>query len=568
MNEWFKKIIAQIGSLWGKWSMVQRIILIGVAVAVIGGLAALFSVSSAPTMVPVIDAPIRDEAALDRIMTRLNEEGVKTQVSAAGVVQVPDERTARQMRAILIREDLIPSGTDPWAIFDRERWTITDFERNVNLRRAITQMVTDHIKAIDDVDDANVTIVSPERELFRSDQNPVTAGVIITPKPGSDIIKNRKKIEGIQKILKFAVEGLIDDNIVITDQAGLILNDFTGMAAMDRLDLIEREQKLVRQQEAQYRAIVLTALQAIYTADRVRDLNLKIAMDMSKRAIDTEEFFPITIRPRTPGRPYDDSELVQSIKRSESTSNTRWEGTGYNPEGPAGVEGQTPPAFKDMSNLYGRMTQETNTHNEEINRKVTQEERSPQIDRVTVSVNIDGKWKWKYDEKGNPVTLPDGTIDREYAPVPPDELRSTQLLIQNAVGYNAGRGDLVTVQNIPFDRDKQFRDEDAAYFRQKQIQTTVLVFLSGLIILLVSFIVFRMISREMERRRRLLEDERSRREQAIRESAIAQAEEEGVDVSISVEERTRLELLESVTNMAKEHPDDVAKLIRTWLLEE
>ncbi|MDR0624042.1 MAG: flagellar M-ring protein FliF, partial [Treponema sp.] len=132
MNEWFKKIIAQIGTLWGKWSIVQRIILIGVAAAVIAGVVALFSVSSAPALVPVIDAPVRDEAALDRIVTRLNEEGVKTQVSASGVVQVSDESTARRMRAILIREDLIPSGTDPWAIFDRDRWTITDFERNVN----------------------------------------------------------------------------------------------------------------------------------------------------------------------------------------------------------------------------------------------------------------------------------------------------------------------------------------------------------------------------------------------------------------------------------------------------
>jgi flagellar M-ring protein FliF len=568
MNEWIKKIIAQIKNLWGKWSLVQRIVLIGIAAAVVGGFIALFSVSAAPTLVPVIDTPIRDEAALDRIVTRLNEEGVKTQVSAAGVVQVPDESTARRMRAILIREDLIPAGTDPWAIFDRERWTITDFERNVNLQRAIRQMVTDHIKAIDDVDDANVTIVTPERELFRSDQNPVTAGVIITPKPGSDITQNRKKIEGIQKILKFAVEGLTDDNIVITDQAGLILNDFTGMAAMYRLDLIEREQRLIRQQEAQYRAIVLTALQNTFTADRVRDLNLKIAMDMSKKAIDTEEFFPITIKPRTPGLPYDDSQLVQSITRSKSTSDTRWEGTGYNPEGPAGVEGQTPPAFKDMSNLYGRMTQETNTHNEEINKKVTQEERSPQIDRITVSVNIDGKWKWKYDEKGNPVVLPDGTIDREYTPVPPEELRSTQLLIQNAVGYNAGRGDSVTVQNIPFDRTKEFAEEDAAYFRRKQIQTTILVFLSGLVILLISFIVFRMISREIERRRRLEAEERARREAAIREGAIANAEEEGVEVSMSVEDRARMELLESVTNMAKEHPEDVAQLIRTWILEE
>jgi flagellar M-ring protein FliF len=29
-----------------------------------------------------------------------------------------------------------------------------------------------------------------------------------------------------------------------------------------------------------------------------------------------------------------------------------------------------------------------------------------------------------------------------------------------------------------------------------------------------------------------------------------------------------MELQENVANMAKEHPEDVAQLIRTWLLEE
>jgi hypothetical protein len=37
-------------------------------------------------------------------------------------------------------------------------------------------------------------------------------------------------------------------------------------------------------------------------------------------------------------------------------ASTRWEGTGYNPEGPAGIEGRTP-AFRNMSNLYGEMSQ-------------------------------------------------------------------------------------------------------------------------------------------------------------------------------------------------------------------
>jgi flagellar M-ring protein FliF len=221
-----------------------------------------------------------------------------------------------------------------------------------------------------------------------------------------------------------------------------------------------------------------------------------------------------------------------------------------------------------MSNLYGRMTQETNVQNEEINKRVTKEEKSPKIDRVTVSVNIDGTWEKKFDEKGQPVILPNNSIEREYTPVSQEDLRAAQLLIRDAIGFEAARGDSVTVQNIKIDRTEQFRAEDTAYFRQKQLQTTILVFLSGLTVLLISFIIFRVISREMERRRRLAEEERARREQMLRESAIAQAEEDGVDVSISVEERSRMELLESVLNMAREHPDDCAQLIRTWLLEE
>jgi flagellar M-ring protein FliF len=568
VGEFFRKITGQLKTLWGKWSLVQKLILLGIGIAAIVGIIVLFSVSSSPTMAPVIDTPIRDENLRDRIVTRINLENVKTTVSPAGIVMVENADTARRMRSILIREDLIPAGTDPWEIFDRERWTITDFERNVNLRRAITQMVTDHIRALDDIDNVSVTIVSPERQVFSSDQNPVTASVIITPKPGSDITENRKKIEGIQKILKFAIEGLKDENIVIADYTGLVLNDFTGMENMDWLAAIDRGNKMIRDLENRYRATVLSALQSNFGADQVRDLNIKIDMDLSKKAVTTEEYFPITLKERTPGLAYDDSESATSITRSKTQSNTTWEGTGYNPEGPAGVEGQTAPAFRDMSNLYGKVTQETLVDNEEINKRVIQEERSPSIDRITVSVNIDGTWKIKYDEDKNPIIAVDGSLEREYIPVSPETLRNAQALIQNAIGYNAARGDSVTVTNIPINREAQFKEEDTAFFKAKQFRITILIFLGGLVFLLLIFILFRAVSREIERRRRLAEEDRARREQALRESALMQVEEQDANANLSVEERSRLEMMENITNMAKGHPEDVAQLIRTWLLEE
>ena len=568
MNEFFKKIATKATALWAGWSSQQRIIFSIVALAVIVGVIALLRVSATPVMVPVISAPIRDEAALDRIIHRLDQENVKSTVSSDGIVQVADERTARRMRVILNNEDLIPSGINAWEVFDRERWSLTDLERNVNLQRSLTRMITEHIRAIDEVDNANVTIVWPERQLFSSMQNPVTASVIITPKPGSQIYDNRKIVEGIQKLIRTAVEGLQPENIVIADHNGIQLNDFEGMAAFDRLNLIERENKFILQQETRYRALVLGAIQQIYTSNRVRDLNIKFDLDMSKRTIDTKESFPVTIKEQTPGLAYDDSIVRDSLLVSESTSTTTWEGTGYNPEGPSGAEGQMPPAFRDMSNLYGRMVSETRTHNQEINQRLIQEDRSPSIDRVTVSVNVDGTWIKQYDVKGNPIITADGRIEREYTAVPPEQLRDVEGLIRDAIGFNAARGDSVTVTNIPFDRTEEFRLEDAEYFRRKQVQTTIIIFFSGLILLLFGFILFRMVQRELERRRRLAEEERARREQMLRESAMAEAEQEGMDVSISLEERTRMELMETAINMAKEHPEDAAQLIRTWLLEE
>jgi len=567
MNEWLKKLISQISTLWGKWSLVQKLVLAGVVIAAVIGIVALFSVSSAPSMVPLIDTPIVDVDVRDKIILRLNQENVKTSVSAAGVISVADDTTARRMRAILIREDLVPQNVDPWAIFDVERWTLTDFERNVNKRRAIIEEVRQHIKALDDIDDTSVVVNIPETTLFTADQNPVTASVVLYPKPGSDIATNRKKVEGIQKILKFAVEGLKDENITIADSSGNVLNDFEGLKEWDRLTRIEKEQKLIAQLEAQYRAKILNALQQIYGIDRVRDLNLKIEMDMSDKAVQTRDYLPTVIKADNPETPYDDSQIEKSITLSSETSTTRWQGSGYNPEGPAGVEGQTAPAYKDMSNLYGLSEQSIVKKNELVGQRDTTETVSPSMGRRTVSVNIDGVWSKKRDDKGN-FLLKNGSIEREYLPIPTEEIQAAAKAVQDAVGYNRGRGDSVSVLNIKFDRTVQFEKEDAAFLQKQQTQQTILYSLVALAVILVSFIIYRMISREMERRRRLKEEELLRKHQMEREKTLWEAEQAGMEVSMSVEERKRLELQENAINMAKEHPEDVALLIRTWLMEE
>jgi flagellar M-ring protein FliF len=568
MNEFIKKVVEQIKSAWKTWTMPQKLILAGIAVAAVVAVVALVGVSAKPTIVPVIDAPITDEAARNQIVTRINTEGVKTTVSASGVISVENEETARKMRSILIREDLIPQGTDPWAIFDRDRWTITDFERDVNFRRSITAMVTAHIKSLDEVDNANVSIVMPERTLFAADQNPVTASVILTPRPGSDIRENKKKIEGIQKTLKFAVEGLADENIVITDSNGIVLNDFEGMADYERVGIIEREQKLIQKLEAERRAKILKQLQSTFSDDRVRDLAVKIDMDMSKKEITTDKVLPYVQRPRTPGLSYDDSVIKDSVRLSETRSTTSWEGTGFNPEGPPGVEGQTPPALKDMSNLVGKVSQDTITYNEQLSTEVTKEERTPQIDRMTVSVNIDGTWKKMYNEKGKQIFEANGEIAREYVPLTAEQIRDAEAIIQDAMGYSAARGDSVTVRNIAFDRTAQFAGESEELARQRQFRLTLVIGLAGILLFLFGFLLVKAMLRAREQRRQKEEAERARQAQLRRESALLEAEREGAESNLSAEDQAYQEIIEKAVALAREKPADVSQLIRTWIMEE
>ena len=569
MNEWLRQLLNQIKTLWGKWSPTQKIILfsmVGVAfLAVI--LIAVFS--SAPAMVPLIGTQITDENNLARIVTVLDEEGVTYKVSPENMIYVEDELTARRIRAILIREDLIPPKTDPWAIFDVERWTLTDFERDVNLQRAITRNLEQHILALDDVDAVSVTLVVPRPELFEEDQNPVTASIIITPKPGSDITENRKKIEGIVSIIKFAVAGLQDENIVITDQNGLQLNDFAGLEDVDRIEIARREIRTKKELEQQYKAEILKSLRAIFSFERVEIVKLDINLDMSKQTVNTEEHFPVTMKKDNPRTPFDESEVVSSITLSKEVTEEHFEGTGFNPEGPPGQEGQTPPAYKDLSNLVGKYDQTALIQNEVVNKKSTFEEKSPwRIDRITTGVAIDGVWRRVYNENGQLEVNPDGSIKREYTPVSDEDLRKAEALIKDAIGYDRDRGDSVTVEHISFGRSDQFRTEDEEFRRQRQLRTTIISVIIGIGAIIFAAILYRLVAKELERRRRLREEELARQHQAMREAALRRAEEEGADVELSVEERARMEMQENAINIAREHPEDVAQLIRTWLLEE
>ena len=593
MNEWLKNTIAKIKELWGKWKPIQKAILIGIVVVVIIAIVATMRVSSAPTGVPLFKTVIRDETASDNITLRLDEAGVNYHVNSDGLIIVDNEKIAEKMKSTLFLEGLVPNSVDPYDVFSTSNWSDTDFERNAREKQRIERQLKQHIASIDDIADVNVIVTAPEKEIFSSDQKPVTCSVTVRFKPNSEMQNNRKQLKGLQDLILRSVVGLTAENLTLQDNHGNVLNNFEELAESERIENIKKEANQISAEENALRKKVLEFLQKNFNgADRVRDLNVKIEKDMSKVTRDQTIYTPVMITEQDPDKPYDTTEKRDYLPISSQTVTKEWTGTGYNPEGPAGVEGQNPPVYSDMSNVIGKSVETGVTQNNVVNTEIRHTDQNSTLIRITASANIDGIWETRTDDSRNPIVVTSKNIEelreqcrqnnilpenyrlsigkffRVYYPVSQTVIENVTSLVQDAIGYNKKRGDSVTITSFAIPHDAEWEIEEIDYFHKQQTRKTLILVLAGTAVVLIAFIVFRFISRELERRRRLREEELLRRQQAEREKALWDAKQDGMEVTMSVEERKRAELQENAIAMAKEHPEDVAMLIRTWLMEE
>lgn len=571
MNEWFKKFFKTIKEKWAKWTKVQKGILIGIFVVVIVAIVLLITLSSRQTSVRLFNSPVTDQTKQGQILDYLSEHHVNAYATSDGYIYVDDAKTAEKYQSMLVADQLVPTEINPYDLWKTDRFSISDFQENkVNWKQTIERQLKQRLEALPDIRLANVTVALPEDSLFASTQKMTTASVTLFAAYGrEDVLSSKKKVQGLQNLIKKSVEGLTDEGITILNGDTLEeINDFAGMEESEAVEITEKQQKLIRKKETEYSNQVLEQLSGTFGRDRVRITSMKIEMDQSKQTVQEKKYSGVTLKDDNPDTPYDDSEIRDNLVLSFEEINNVFEGTGYNPEGPSGVQGQNPAVYSDASNLIGRETRSSIKQNNALNEQNIYKEVAPQIDRVTLAVNIDGTWKRKYDEEGHLLFTMENGIQREYTPISKEDLDSALELVRAAVGYDRSRGDSVVVTNIAFDRSEQFAAEDEAERKKIATRRTIFFVSIGLILVLIAFILIRLISREIERRRRLREEELLRKQQAEREAALWEAKEKGMEVTMSVEERKRAELQENAIAMAKEHPEDVAMLIRTWLTEE
>ena len=140
------------------------------------------------------------------------------------------------------------------------------------------------------------------------------------------------------------------------------------------------------------------------------------------------------------------------------------------------------------------------------------------------------------------------------------EKESIALLVGNAIGYNPDR-DQITVEGMEFQNDmaKLLAGElERQRSEQQRMRNMILVGIG--LVALVAFIAIRTV---MSRKRRVREEEKLAQEMlAMQQAAAAKIEEEPpLEIRDS-------DIFQKIEKHARRNPEDVAKVIKTWLMED
>ena len=155
------------------------------------------------------------------VIARLKELNIKYELRDGGQAIAVEKEKADVARLGLAEKNLPLGGVVGWEIFDESRLGATDFDRRIQLIRAISGELSRTIKQIHAVEDARVQIVLPETKLFAETTAPVTASVMLRLKPGTQL--TRGEINGIIHLVASSVENLQTENVTVIDNTGRIL---------------------------------------------------------------------------------------------------------------------------------------------------------------------------------------------------------------------------------------------------------------------------------------------------------------------------------------------------------
>jgi flagellar M-ring protein FliF len=390
--------------LWGGMSRAGRVLLLAcLALIAIGASAAALWASRSNDEVLFSDLDPRDAAS---IVDELKKMKVPYHIGDDGNRILVDAKAVRELRLSLMARGVPITGGVGFEIFDNKDMGMTESIQKINYQRALQGELSRTIMANDQLRSARVHLVVEEGGLFARDKTPPKAAVSVVLKPAAHL--SNEQILGIQRLVAAAVPGLEPTRVTITDQRGIALSadadtdsDGGGAVATGKLRLKKQADEYLTQKVANVLDRTFGQGQAIVSVDAT------LNFDEIKRT--EQNILPV------PGH---GPEVGAVVRHRESV---------YRQPGAVTSIVKAVDTVNDSPDEHGASAGTLTSTNEteyELGKSAEQVLSTPGgIRRISVGVIV-------------PQTLND------------DQLSRVREIVRMAVGFNADRGDAITVQPL------------------------------------------------------------------------------------------------------------------------
>jgi flagellar M-ring protein FliF len=414
---------------WAGRSTQQRVYL-GLGLAITLGVAAFFvKMISTPVYKPLMSG--LEPADAQAITAQLSAKKIPYLVSPDGTsITVPADQVDAA-RLEVASHDSPHSGRIGFEIFDKVSWGQTEFDEKVNYQRALEGELERTIQTMSNVKSARVHLVMASDSVFLDRERGAKASVTLRLRGGT---LSRAEISEISRLVAGAVDELKPADVVIIDADSNQSLGLSGGGPTDPSDGIEQE--LTRR--------LISTLAPVVGADRMRaSVNVEYETGSSEES--QEKYDPASSVTLNMQRSEDFTAPGAGVGGVPGTSSNVAAAKPVPPPA-AGAPKTVPPTTVPPSAIAKEPSQSSKTESATygVNRTTRHViEPAGSIRRVTAAVLLDDAVERK-QEKGKWVE----TRHKRNS----EELKTISELAQAAIGFNAARGDVISVQNLSFDR--------------------------------------------------------------------------------------------------------------------
>jgi flagellar M-ring protein FliF len=410
----------QITRLFGNLTLRQRATILIVA-ALVGGALVMFSRWSSERDFRPLYTNLAPEDG-GAVVAKLKEGGVEYRLSENGAsVMVPSARVA-ELRLQMASAGLPKSGRMGFELFDKTNFGATDFTEQVNFRRALEGELERSVMALSEVEQARVHITFPKDSIFLEARQPAKASVLLKLRLGAKL--SGANVLAVTYLIASAVDSLAPESVSVLDMQGNLLNRPRRGLSADGAESSEGHLDYRRSMEKDLVAKINTALDPLLGAEKFR-AGASVECDFSVGEQSEETFDPTR-------------SVMVSQQRTEDISGTPAA------SGMPGTASNLPrPISRPGSGVAGGVARRTESVSYQSSR-TTRHLRLPQgtLKKMSLAVLVDHTVRW--EGQG-------AKLKRVVEPASPEKLKAVRDLVAAATGFSADRGDLLTVENQPFE---------------------------------------------------------------------------------------------------------------------